>query len=121
MQRHFYSILLAAYVGISAPGAACAHAFLDHAVPAVGSTVSSAPRELLITYTENVVVAFSGVSLRAEGGGAVPVSRPTLGPPNTLHVRIGRALKGGTYTVSWHVVSVATPHPQGTYKFTVAP
>lgn len=99
---------------------AFAHAFLDHATPGVGETVS-APSELELHFTQDLVPAFSGVSLKAEAGQAVPVGKPSFGPANTLHVRIGHALKPGTYVVSWHVVSVDTHHTQGSYKFTVAP
>ncbi len=98
-----------------------AHAFLDHAVPAVGGTVTGSPRELQLTYTENIVLPFCGVRIASEGGGAVPSARPRLGAPNELIVKLGHALKPGTYVVSWHVVSVDTHHTQGTYKFTVAP
>jgi copper resistance protein C len=100
---------------------AFAHAFLDHAIPAVGGTVSGSPAELQLYYTENVVLAFCGVHLAAEGGGSVPTAKPVLGAPNELTVKLARALKPGTYLVSWHVVSVDTHHTQGTYKFTVGP
>lgn len=100
---------------------ASAHAFLDHAIPPVGGTVSASPGVLQLFYTENVVLAFSGVRVAMDGGGSVPVSKPSLAAPNELVVKLGRALKPGTYLVSWHVVSVDTHHTQGTYKFTVAP
>ncbi|MGO9682904.1 MAG: copper resistance protein CopC, partial [Beijerinckiaceae bacterium] len=76
-----------------------------------------------LTFTQNIVLAFSGVQIAALGGGAIPAGKPTLDPasPNTLHVRLGHALKPGTYIVSWHVVSVDTHPTSGTYKFTVAP
>jgi copper resistance protein C len=114
-------MLSAAFVCTLAATPAFAHAFLDHAIPAVGGTVTGSPAELQLTYTENVVLAFSGVGVAAEGGATVPAAKPTLGPANTLHVRLGHALKPGTYAVSWHVVSVDTHHTQGTYKFTIAP
>jgi len=98
---------------------AFAHAFLDHAMPGVGTSVAASPSELELTFTEGVVVAFSGVRVATVSGAAIPVGRPTVGPENTLHVRLGRPLKPGTYVVSWHVVSVDTHHTQGTYKFTV--
>ena len=34
--------------------AAQAHAFLDHATPLVGSTVASAPHEVVLTFTQNL-------------------------------------------------------------------
>jgi copper resistance protein C len=113
--------LTVALAGVLAATPAFAHAFLDHAIPAVGGTVTGSPRQLQITYTENIVLPFCGVRIAAANGAAVPASKPRLGAPNELVVKLGRALKPGTYVVSWHVVSVDTHHTQGTYKFTVAP
>jgi len=121
--RHFLKLFLtAAGACIFAATAVYAHAFLDRANPGVGMTVQAAPRELTLRFTEDVVVAFSGVSLRTAEGQAVPVGKPVVaGGGNVLHVRIGRHLKPGTYVVSWHVVSVDTHRTSGTYRFTIAP
>jgi copper resistance protein C len=100
---------------------AFAHAFLEHAVPGVGMRVSGSPAELQLTFTEDIVPAFSGVHVATEGGAVVAAGKAVPGPANTLHVRLAHALKPGTYLVSWHVVSVDTHHTQGSYKFTVAP
>ena len=121
MQRLLTLSITAAFVCALATTAALAHAFLDHAVPSVGGTVNGSPSELQLSFTQNVVLAFSGVQIAAEGGGAIPAGKPTIGPPNTLHVRLGHPLKPGAYVVSWHVVSVDTHHTSGTYRFTVAP
>ncbi len=99
---------------------AFAHAFLDHATPAVGSSVQGSPSALELTFTQSIVAGFSGVSLKAEGGGSVPVGKPSISG-NTLTARVGHALKPGTYVVSWHVVSVDTHHTQGSFRFTVSP
>ncbi|MGA3302347.1 MAG: copper homeostasis periplasmic binding protein CopC [Methylovirgula sp.] len=100
---------------------AFAHAFLDHATPAVGSTVQGSPSEFSLTFTQNIVAGFSGVSLKAENGNGVPLGKASVSDGNTLHARLGHALKPGTYVVSWHVVSVDTHHTQGSFKFTVTP
>ncbi len=100
--------------------AALAHAFLDHAVPSVGSTVSAAPHELELSFTENIVPAFSGVTISSAEGGPVATGKPTASA-NVLRVPLGHALKPGVYVVHWHVVSVDTHHTSGSYKFTVAP
>ncbi len=103
--------------------AASAHAFLDHAVPSVGGTVRGAPAELDLAFTQNVVVALSGVTIAQSGGGGVPTAKPAVdgATPSLLHVRLARPLAPGTYLVTWHVVSVDTHPTSGTYKFTVAP
>ncbi|WP_020173686.1 copper homeostasis periplasmic binding protein CopC [Methyloferula stellata] len=121
--KHFLTLAAAFLTCAFTATAAFAHAFLDRAVPGVGATVNGSPSELQLTFTQNIVPAFSGVTLAAAGGAAVPVGKPALDPSNqsTLHVPLGHALKPGTYVVSWHVVSVDTHPTSGTYKFTVAP
>ena len=100
---------------------AFAHAFLDRAVPGVGMTVSGSPSELRLAFTQGVVVAFSSVTVTADGGGSIPVSKPVNDPADqqVIHVRLGRPLKPGSYTVTWHVLSVDTHRTEGTYRFTV--
>ena len=43
---------------LATPAPARAHAFLDHADPRVGSTVSSPPAALTLTFTEPIEAAF---------------------------------------------------------------
>jgi hypothetical protein len=63
------------------PGAALAHAFLDHSVPAVGSTVS-APTELRLFFTQDLEPAFSGVAITTDDGRAVAIGAPAIAPQN---------------------------------------
>jgi methionine-rich copper-binding protein CopC len=123
MQRFLMTSIVAAFACALGATAAYAHAFLDRAVPGVGATVSGSPSELQLSFTQNIVPAFSGVTLAAAEGGQIPTGKATLDPgsPNVLHVRLGHTLKPGTYVVTWHVVSVDTHPTSGTYKFTVAP
>lgn len=123
MQRFIKLPSIAALACTLAATAAFAHAFLNRAVPGVGTTVQAAPSQLELRFTENIVLAFSGVRIVAAGGAPVAAGKPTIpsGQPNVLQVRLGHPLKPGTYLVTWHVVSVDTHHTLGTYKFTVAP
>ena len=121
MQR-FLNLLFA--VALAAPLAAppaFAHAFLDHAVPGVGMTVSGPVREIRIWYTQGVVTAFSAVSVASSTGGTIPASRPVNDPSDQqiVIVHLGRALGPGTYTVSWRALSVDTHTTTGTFHFTV--
>ena len=117
------TLSLALMLGFAAPSAAFAHAFLDHAVPGVGSTISASPGELALTFTQEVETALSGVRVTTAAGAAVPTGKATGegASGSTLHVGLGRALAAGTYVVHWHVVSVDTHPTSGTYKFTVSP
>lgn len=122
--RDFLKLLvLTGFASTFAATAAFAHALLDRAVPGVGTTVTHSPSELLLSFTHNIVLAFSGVQIEAMGGKPIPSEKPVLDPAqsNVLHVRLAHPLKPGTYVVKWHVVSVDTHPTSGTYKFTVAP
>lgn len=121
MKRSLTLIIAASLVGILAGTQAFAHAFLSHAEPGVGTTVNASPSQLQLTFTEDIVAAFSGVRVATAGGAPVSAGKAVVGPADTLRVRLAHALKPGTYVVSWHVVSVDTHHTQGTYKFTIAP
>ena len=121
--HHFLRLLIAvATMSSAAAPSAFAHAFLDHAVPGVGLTVSGAPRELRLYFTQGVVTAFSHVHVLSDAGAAIPARKPVNDPSDQtiIIVRLGRALPPGTYTVSWHVVSVDTHSSQGTFSFTVS-
>lgn len=123
MQRLLKLLLLAAAVLGFGATAAFAHAFLDKAVPGVGTTVALSPSELKLTFSEKVVPAFSGVRIAAIGGKPIPSDKPVVdrAKQNVLHVRLLHPLRPGTYVVSWHVVSVDTHRTSGNYRFTVSP
>jgi methionine-rich copper-binding protein CopC len=99
---------------------AWAHAFPDHAQPAVGSTVSPAPTELRIWFTQKLEPAFSKVEVRDASGARVDKDDATVGPEDAsvLHVSL-KALPAGTYKVSWRAVSVDTHPTEGDFTFTV--
>jgi methionine-rich copper-binding protein CopC len=123
MHRFLTIILGAAFACALAATSAFAHAFLDHAVPGVGATVSGSPSELKPTFSQSLAPAFASVQIATEGGAPVPAGKATPDPadPATLHVRLGQPLKPGAYKVTWHVVSVDTHRTEGTYTFKVAP
>jgi copper resistance protein C len=97
--------------------AAYAHAFLDHASPLVGSTVATAPRELALTFTQNLEAAFSSVQVTDANGGRVDSGKPQISG-NTMRVGL-ESLPQGTYRVRWHVLSVDTHKTEGSFTFQV--
>ena len=100
--------------------AASAHAFLDHASPAVGSTVQHARRQATLWFTEPIEPAFSGVAVRNDRGANVARGSAHLGHGNRTELQIGlKRLPPGTYKVHWHVLSVDTHKTQGSFSFTV--
>ena len=63
------ALLLLAMLGCST--AAQAHALLEHASPAVGSTVASSPGSVTLYFTEKLEPKFSGGDVRGPGGARV--------------------------------------------------
>jgi copper resistance protein C len=121
MQRFLILLLAVAVAASLSTPPAFAHAFLDHAVPGVGMTVSGPVREIRIYYTQGVVTAFSHVHVVSAAGAQIPASKPVndRSDQQIIIVHLGRALGPGTYSVSWQVVSVDTHTTQGTFTFTV--
>ncbi len=115
-------LALAVGVALAAPAAALAHAALLRTVPEASRTVTPAPRQVSLTYSEAVEPRFAIVSVTdAEG------RQETAGPParsptsaDTLVVPLER-LAEGWYLVYWRVIS-ADGHPvRGAFTFAVGP
>ena len=105
-----------------APALASAHAQLETAVPAVGSTVTHAPAELRLDFSEALEPTFSKIAVTGPSGASVVAGDLRTDADDARHVRVPLLkLMQGTYTVVWHAVSVDTHRTQGSYRFTVAP
>lgn len=99
---------------------AWAHAFLDHAEPAVGSTVDTPITEIKIWYTEKLEPAFSQIQVMDHHGKLVTQNRATVDSddPSLLKLSVP-ALAPGVYKVTWKVMSVDTHMTVGNFSFTV--
>ena len=99
---------------------AFAHAHLDHASPAVGSTVTSAPSAVVMWFTEKLEPKFSTAEVHNAQGAAVQAGKATVNPANQAELRVPlKSLPPGTYKVIWRVLSVDTHRTQGDFSFTV--
>ncbi|HEX9490959.1 MAG TPA: copper resistance protein CopC [Stellaceae bacterium] len=103
-----------------AASAARAHAFLDHASPAVGSTSRQPPTSISLWFTQELEAAFSTVSIVDQGGQRVDGGDAQVDDrdPTLLHATL-KPLPPGTYKVMWRVVSVDTHTTEGTFTFRV--
>jgi methionine-rich copper-binding protein CopC len=93
-----------------------AHAFLDHASPAVGSTISSSPGQVTLYFTQQLEPKFSGAEVRNAAGSRVDHGKSISG--NVMRLSVG-SLPPGRYSVTWHVLSVDTHTTQGSFGFQV--
>jgi len=112
-----FVIILSLFLIARGPSPAQAHAFLDHASPLVGSTVSAAPHELTLSFTQKLEPAFSTVQVTGPSGARIDQGKPQISG-NTMRVTI-KAAGAGTYHVHWHALSVDTHTTQGSYTFHV--
>jgi methionine-rich copper-binding protein CopC len=100
-------------------GVAAAHAFLDRADPRVGSTVTAAPHEVALSFTQNLEPAFSTVEVTDSQGRRVDQGTPSVAG-NVMRVPL-QPIAPGTYRVKWHVLSVDTHSTEGAFTFEVRP
>ena len=118
-------IMIALVAGTVAHGAApsvWAHAFLDHASPAVGSSVPTSPPNVTLWFTQDLEQAFSDVTVTNKAGQRVDLGNTRIPPGSPAELQIGlKPLPPGTYLVSWHVVSVDTHPTEGTFTFEIKP
>ena len=116
-------IMMALVAAVAATGTALparGHAFLDHASPAVGSSVPASPPTVTLWFTQDLEPAFSGVTVTNEAGQRVDLGNAQIPQASPAELQIGlKPLPPGTYLVSWHVVSVDTHPTEGTFTFEV--
>ena len=119
MKQAFFGAALALAL-LSGGVPALAHAFPDHADPAVGSTVAAAPAQIRIWFTEALEPAFSAIEVTDAEGHAMGKGKARLDPgdPKLLVLELA-TLPPGTYRVAWHVVSIDTHRTEGDFTFTV--
>lgn len=115
-------IAAAAAATAALTGEAFAHAHLKAAVPAADSTVTEAPAELDLTFTEGLNLKFSGIVLTDAKKATVSTGEATLmDGDTTLMVPVTGKLQPGTYTVDWHALSTDGHKTNGAYTFIVKP
>jgi methionine-rich copper-binding protein CopC len=113
--------LLAFACASAIASSAGAHAFLDHAAPAVGSTVHAPPSQVRLWFTQKLEPAFSTAQVSDSTGKHVDRAdaRVDDSDPTVLTVSVPQ-LAPGRYRVSWRVLSVDTHVTEGDYSFDVS-
>ena len=121
MKRRVLPVVALAAAVLAASDAG-AHAFLDHARPAVGSTVHGSPAQLKLWFTQQLEPAFSTVQVLDRGGQRVDKADAKVDASDATVLELSRPpLAPGTYRVTWRVLSVDTHVTEGDFTFDVAP
>jgi copper resistance protein C len=99
---------------------ASAHAFIDHAEPAVGSRLGSPPKAVKIWFTERLEPALSKIQVFDSRGSEVDNQDTKVDPANPQLLLVSLpAIKIGKYRVTWRVVSVDTHATNGSFEFEI--
>ncbi len=120
MKRLLSTFLIAALTAMWVSPAG-AHARLDRATPAAGSTVHRSPPQLEIWFTERLEPAFSKVQVFDRNGKQVDKGDSEVGRADAKLLRVSLpTLTPGMYRVKWRVLSVDTHVSKGDFTFSVA-
>jgi len=99
-----------------------AHAFLDHATPAVGSTVHGSPAEVRLWFTQELEPAFSTLRVFDASGKQVDRQDRQVDSRDRTLLRVSLPQLGpGTYRAVWRVLSVDAHVTEGDHTFEIAP
>jgi copper resistance protein C len=97
-----------------------AHAFVDHAEPAVGSQIHGAPARVEIWFTEKLEPALSKIQVFDASGQEVDKRDVKIDQSNPALLTVSLPeLKPGKYKVLWHAVSVDTHVTTGNFTFEI--
>lgn len=105
------------------PARVHAHGALQRSEPGQGAHLSTAPRELRLTFNESVELAVARLQLIGPDSASVELGPLALDPDSAtvLTAPVQGGLMAGIYTVAWQVAG-ADGHPvRGTYTFVIAP
>ena len=120
MSSRAVTVAFVAAAALLASVLAAAHAFLDHADPRVGSTVSQSPQSVRLWFSQALEPAFSRVHVVDASGKTVDAGDARVDPSDkTLLSVTVPALAPGIYRVQWRVVSVDTHVTEGDYTFEI--
>jgi methionine-rich copper-binding protein CopC len=121
MQRSLKVALLVGGVLSASAATAAAHPKLVKTDPPADAVTATAPKELRLSFNEELVAKFSGVELADKSGKKIETgpTAPDASDKKQLVVPLPTPLPDGVYKMSWHAVADDTQRVQGTYSFMV--
>jgi methionine-rich copper-binding protein CopC len=106
-------------VALASPAAVWAHAMLESAAPAVGSTVETPPPVVSATFDDDLVASKSSIEVVGPDGATIAKGGVLADDPKTLSVEVP-LLAPATYDVRWAAASEDGHLERGRYQFAVA-
>ena len=122
MTRYSRILSLAIAASLALAGEAFAHAHLQTSVPADKAVVATSPSELDLTFTEELNIKFTGITVKGPGNADVKTGAAMLMDGDKgFMVPVSDKLAAGDYTVEWHALSADGHKTNGSFSFTVKP
>jgi methionine-rich copper-binding protein CopC len=110
-------VLAAALVLLSGPPA-FAHAHLNASTPAANATLTTAPAEVILDFSEEVEPKFSTIVVMDAKGTRVDQNDVHLATGNAKRLVVSlKSLAPGSYKVDWKAISVDTHKTSGSFGF----
>ena len=115
------SITALALVATLAATSAWAHPKLVKSDPAADANVVTSPKELRLSFNEELVPKFSSAEMKDQKGQKVEIGTAMADPVDKkqLVVPLSKPLTAGKYKVVWHAVAADTHRVEGSYSFTI--
>ncbi|USG63940.1 copper resistance protein CopC [Brevibacillus ruminantium] len=117
MKRWLILFCLCLVAASSLPSFASAHAYVDRASPQQEAELQESPKEIRLTFTEEINGKVSSLVLKTEAGKSIPGT--LRAEDNRTLVLPVESLQKGIYRVEWQVLSVDTHVTEGSYRFAV--
>jgi methionine-rich copper-binding protein CopC len=118
-----HKLLFTVGLFVSCATLAQAHAFLDHADPKVGGTVTASPSAVKIWFTEELDPSLCNIRVFDAAGNEIDKKDVKIDPAQKLLMSVSvPKLSAGTYKVVWNAVCMCgcNHHTNGTFTFSVA-
>jgi methionine-rich copper-binding protein CopC len=108
-------IVVALSTFLFSAASALAHATMDHASPPVGSSLATAPSEVVLFFTDVLEPAFSTIEVRNENGALMSSGKAEVDPDHGTQLRVAlKPLSAGRYKVIWRAIPLDTHPPRAT-------
>jgi copper transport protein len=118
-RRSIAAALAVALLALVLPAAASAHAVLVRSVPSNDSVLQREPDEVRLIFSEPIETAFGSIRVYDAAARRVDDGQTHRPDVRTVSAGVAGPLVGGTYTVTWRVIS-ADSHPvHGAFVFHV--
>jgi methionine-rich copper-binding protein CopC len=120
MRKRVYDIAVALTMVLHADFAA-SHAVLVSSAPAAGALLTETPREIRLSFNEQIESRFSRVIVRRRGGNTVEVGPVSGSQKRTDLIVPVPPLQPGKYQVHWETTSSDSHRMQGDFEFEIRP